>query len=108
MIDAIPAIDHGRAGRRRRRPAKVHADKGYDVRPCRRARAARGIKHRIVRVGVESKTRMGSHRCVVERTFDWLAQYRRLSVRYERRADLHRALLTLGCSLICWKWLIEL
>jgi hypothetical protein len=23
-------------------------------------------------------------------------------VRYERRADIHQAFLTLGCSLICW------
>lgn len=103
MLDAVPALGSGRAGRPRRRPAKVHADKGYDYARCRRACRARHIKHRIARVGVESKTRLGVHRWVVERTFAWLAQYRRLSVRYERRADIHRALLTLGCSLICWK-----
>ncbi|MDP9486386.1 MAG: IS5/IS1182 family transposase, partial [Actinomycetota bacterium] len=30
-----------------------------------------------------------------------LARYRRLAVRYERRADIHEAFLRLGCSLIC-------
>jgi transposase len=30
----------------------------------------------------------------------WLARYRRLSVRYERRDDIHEAFLHLGCSLI--------
>jgi transposase len=29
---------------------------------------------------------------VVERTFAWLDRFRRLTVRYERRADLHLAL----------------
>jgi len=59
-------------------------------------------------VGIESKARLGRHRWVVERTFAWLAQYRRLSVRYERRADIHCAFLTLGCSVICWKRLTAL
>jgi hypothetical protein len=29
----------------------------------------------------------------VERTFAWLSQFRRLRIRYERRADIHEALL---------------
>jgi transposase len=38
---------------------------------------------------------------VVERTtLAWLARYRRLSIRYERRADIHEAFLHLGCSLV--------
>ena len=40
---------------------------------------------------------------VVERTLAWLNRYRRLTVRYERRADIHDAFLTLGCALICFK-----
>jgi DDE family transposase len=39
---------------------------------------------------------------VVERTFAWLNQFRRLRVRYEKRADMHEAFLSLGCALICW------
>ncbi len=30
-------------------------------------------------------------RWVVERTFAWLNQFRRLRVRYEKRADIHEA-----------------
>jgi transposase len=37
----------------------------------------------------------------VERTLSWLNRYRRLRVRYERRADIHQAFLSLGCALIC-------
>ena len=42
---------------------------------------------------------------VVERTLAWLNRYRRLKVRYERRADVHQAFLGLGCALICWNHL---
>jgi transposase len=40
---------------------------------------------------------------VVERTFAWLDQFRRLRVRYDRRVDIHEAFLSLGCTLICWQ-----
>ena len=40
---------------------------------------------------------------VVERTFAWLNQFRRLRVRHDTRADIHEALLPLGCALICWR-----
>jgi hypothetical protein len=36
----------------------------------------------------------------VERTFAWLSQFRRLRVRYDKRADIHEAFLSLGCALI--------
>jgi transposase len=37
---------------------------------------------------------------VVERTLSWLNRFRRLKIRYERRADIHLAFLQLGCALI--------
>jgi hypothetical protein len=37
--------------------------------------------------------------------FAWLNRLRRLRVRYEKRADIHEAILALGCVLICWKFL---
>lgn len=44
-------------------------------------------------------------RWVVERSIAWLHNFRRLAVRYERRHDIHQALLTLGTILICWNCL---
>jgi transposase len=44
-------------------------------------------------------------RWVVERTLAWLHRFRHLALRYERRADIHEALLTLGCALIAWNYL---
>jgi IS5 family transposase len=100
-LDAIPPIS-GLQGRPRRRPAKLHADKGYDFPRCRTACRKRGITPRIARRGIESSEKLGRHRWVVERTLAWLARFRRLVVRYERRADIHRAFLVLACALICW------
>ena len=40
---------------------------------------------------------------MVERTFAWLNQFRRLRVRYDKRADIHEAFLSLGCVWICWQ-----
>ena len=106
-LDAVPALrlPHGQRGRPRKRPAKLHADKGYDYPRCRAACRQRGIAPRIARRGVESSERLGRHRWVVERTLAWLNRFRRLTVRYERRADLHQAFLSLGCALICWRFL---
>jgi hypothetical protein len=40
---------------------------------------------------------------VVERSLAWLVGYRRLQVRYERRADILLGFLQLACALICLK-----
>ena len=100
LIDAVPPIRRP-AGQRRKRPAKLHADKAYDSRRCRRALTRRRIKVRIARKGIDSSERLGRHRWAVERTLAWLSQFRRLTIRYERRQDIHEALVSLGCSLIC-------
>jgi transposase len=102
LLEAIPPIKQPH-GRRRRRPAKLHADKAYDIPRCRRALSQRHIRIRIARKGIDSSQRLGRHRWVVERTLAWLNHFRRLRVRDERRADIHDAFLTLGCALICFK-----
>ena len=101
LVDAIRPIRRPR-GRPRKRPIKLHADKAYDLPRCRRALHRRRIKVRIARKGVESSTRLGRHRWVVERTLAWLNHYWRLTVRYERRQDIHEAFLSLGCALTCF------
>jgi transposase len=101
LLDAIPPIKQPN-GRRRKRPDKLHADKASDIPRCRQALTKRHIQVRIARKGVDSSQRLGRHRWVVERTLAWLNRFRRLTVRYERRADIHQAFLTLGCALICF------
>jgi transposase len=93
-VDAISPIRKPRRSRPRKRPMKLRADKAYDFARCREALRKRGIKARIARRGIDSSERLGRHRWVVERTLTWLARYRRLAVRYERRDDIHEALST--------------
>jgi transposase len=104
LLDAIKPIKRPR-GRPRKRPEKLHADKAYDDKKCARALKKRSIKRRIARKKVESSEKLGRHRWVVERTLAWIAKYRRLTIRYERRDDIHEAFLVLGCSLICFNHL---
>ena len=104
LLDAIEPIK-GPRGRPRTRPKKVHGDKAYEAKHCRDYLRRRGISGRIARKGIESKERLGRYRWVVERTQAWLSRFRRLDVRYERRSDIHRAFLDLGCALICWNFL---
>jgi transposase len=104
MLDAIPALKRRGRGRPRRRPDKAHADKAYDHRKCRRACRQRGIKSRIARRGIESKTRLGRHRWVIERTFAWLNRQRHLLIRFDRRAKHYEGFLQLACALICWNY----
>jgi hypothetical protein len=40
---------------------------------------------------------------MVERTVDWLNQFRRLRVRYEKQADIHECFLALERALIWWR-----
>lgn len=107
MVDAIPPIRQS-IGRPRKRPAKLHADKGYDYARCRSALRKRRIGDRIARKGIETSDRLGRRRWVVERTIAWFSRYRRLTIRYDRRADIHTAFTTLAAALItmrfCSRW----
>ena len=47
----------------------------------------------------------GTQRWVVERTFAWLHNFRRLRIRYERDGELHLAFMQLGCAVICQRML---
>ena len=56
---------------------------------------------------MESSQRLGRHRYVAERSLAWLVGYRRLQVRYERRAEVLLGFLCLACALICLKQLTQ-
>jgi IS5 family transposase len=112
VLAAIPPIRQpfGRRGRPRWRPAKLHADKGYDKPHCRRYCWQHHIGCRIARIGVESSERLGRHRWAGalwahERTGAWYNRFRRLRVRDERRADIHAAFLALATALILFSYL---
>jgi transposase len=86
MVDDIPPVRTG-SGRRRHRPGKLDADKGYDSRANRAWLRRRGITARIARRGIESSTRLGRYRWRVERALSWLSCWRRLQVRWDRGSE---------------------
>jgi transposase len=100
LVDAIPPV-RGKRGRPRRRPQRAQGDRAYDSQPHRQELRRRHIAPVLARRKVPHGSGLGVHRWVVERSLSWLHQFRRLRVRYERRADIHEAFLTLGCIVIC-------
>jgi TrwC relaxase/DDE family transposase len=58
LVQPIPAV-RSRRGPRRRRPARLHADKGYDYPQLRARLRRRRITPRIARRGVENSIRLG-------------------------------------------------
>lgn len=100
LLNAIPRV-RGVRGRPRNRPRRLFADRGYDYDKYRRLIRARGITPKIARKDTSHGSGLGKTRWVVERTFAWLHQFKRLRISYEIRADLHLGLLQLACSIIC-------
>jgi transposase len=102
LVDAIPPIKRP-AGGRRKRPDAAFADRAYDAEEkIRVPLRERGIRPFIAKRNTEHGSGLGVHRCVVEWVFSWLFKFRRLRVRYEKRADIHTAFLIIGCLVICW------
>jgi IS5 family transposase len=102
VMDDVPPI-RTPAGRRRTRPAKIHADKGYDSHANRIYLRRRGIRPRIARRGVESSARFGHHRWKVERSLSWLSCWRRLAVRWDRDSGRWFAFVLLACAVVCFQ-----
>jgi transposase len=106
MLEPLPDAIAPRAGQARQAASsarKVACRQGYDYARRRRAGTKRRIKHRIARKGIESSGHLGKHRWVAEPTFAWLPRFRRLTVRYERRADIHVAFTIPACTIICFR-----
>ena len=91
----------GKRGRPKRRPAVVVGDRGYQWQAASDQLRRKKIRPLIAKQRTEHGSGLGKQRWVVERTLSWLHQHRRLRIRYERRADIHEAFVSIACSLIC-------
>jgi transposase len=107
LLHAIPKV-RGKRGRPRQRPDVVPADRGYGHDKYRRLVRELQIRPLIARRGTGHGSGLGKHRYVVEQTFALLHAFRRLRIRWEIRADIHQAFLSLACALICWRRLTSL
>lgn len=104
LIDAIGPVA-GKRGRPRQRPDALYGDRAYDHGKHRRVLRQRRVKPIIARRGELHGSGLGRVRWVVERTFSWLHNLRRLRIRYECSGALHLAFLQLGAAVICQRLL---
>ena len=104
LVDGLGPV-RGKPGRPRQRPNELLADRGYDHDKYRRELWRRGVKPTIARRQSGHGSGLGKRRWVVERTFAWLHNFRRLRTRYERLAEIHQAFISLACAVICQRYL---
>jgi transposase len=102
LVDAIPPVA-GTVGAPLRKPGVVLADRGYDSNPHRMALSCRNIGTRIGRRRTPHGSGLGADRYVVERSLACLHQFRRMRTRFERRDDIHEALMSAAMSMMCWR-----
>ena len=95
------------AGRPRRRPTKLHLDKGPTTHAAGGRCAGAGSPPRIARRDIESSGRLGRHRYVVEGSLAWLVGRPRVQVRDQRHADILLGFVHLTCALSYHKSLNE-
>lgn len=90
------------------RPQGLCLDKGYDYPDTRRLAAEYGFELHLRTRGEEAQAKLRepgwkARRWVVERTHSWLNRFRRLLIRWDKRAANFQAHLHFACALISWQ-----
>jgi putative transposase len=102
-LDSIPVR---RPRPTRRRKQHLCGDKGYDAAAVRRSARRRRYTPHIRSRGEEQTQRRRGHRArrwVVERIHSWLNRYRRILVRWEKKAANYVGLLHLVFAHVIWR-----
>ena len=111
----LAAIRVPTRGRPRQKPERVIADKGYDSDPLRERLAHRHIEliapHRRNRRKPPTQDgralRRYRRRWIVERTFAWIGNYRRLTVRWDRSLTIYNAFFHIACFMIVLRRVVQ-
>ena len=104
LVNDVPAV-RGKLGHPKKRPSEIYADRAYDSEDVRKTLRSLKIAPYLAKRNTEHGSGLGRKRWVVERTISWLHNFRRLRVRYERRADIHLAFMTIAACVICLRFL---
>jgi putative transposase len=104
----LEAIEADRSEPADGKPQGLCLDKGYDFREVEALAEEFRFTAHIRSRGEEAKeikesARHKARRWVVERTHSWLNRFRRLLIRWEKRADTFIAMLHLACGIITWR-----
>ena len=102
-LDSVPLRRPKRSGRRQH----LCGDLGYDCELLRQRLRRRGYVPHIKSRGQEQAEKRSrgkrARRWVVERIASWLNRYRRILVRWEKKADNYQALLHFVFAHILWR-----
>jgi transposase len=107
LLDQIPPLVGPTGGRPRCKPVAVVGDAAYGSRANCDGAKRRGIVPLLAMPKRAHGSGLGVVRWPVENIMARLNAFRRLRVRYERRADIHLALLYLACAVITWQKLLK-
>ena len=107
-FDASATFEGMRAAKpTRRRPQHLCVDKGYAGKAAEKQMRDRGYTPHVPAKGTlkaaRHRPRGKARRWVVERTHSWMNNFRKLRVRYEKKAANFEGLLHLATALICWR-----
>lgn len=106
LAQTLDAIVVPRPKPTKRRPQNLCVDKGYAGKPAEKQIRERGYIPHVPKKGMPQarhKRKGSARRWVVERTHSWMNNYRKLRVRYEKKAANFEALLQLAIAIICWR-----
>jgi transposase len=95
LFNKLPEVA-GKVGHPRRKPDSLPGDLAYDSEAHRQGLQRIGVEPVLPEKGIDDQAGPGETRWPVERTLSWLHRNRRLRIRYERRPEIHQALLTLA------------
>ncbi len=104
----LESIETKRPRPTRKKPQGLCLDKGYDFDEVRELVKAFGFTAHIRSRGEEAKAikdeaGFKARRWVVERTHSWLNRFRRILIRWEKRADCYLAMLHFALGIITWR-----
>lgn len=117
ISNAQPVLERvripGHLGRPRKRCRQLIADKGYDAEHLRKYCDRHQILSVIPKRSMNRKPRPGrprefdkstyQQRNVIERVFGWLKEKRRIGTRYEKLATSFSAMITVACTILCFR-----
>lgn len=106
--DTIESIPITRPRPTRNEPQGMCLDKGYDYGEVDALLDEFRFTGHIARRGqktrkIKRRARRKARRWVVERTHSWMNRFRRILVRWEKRADTYIAMLHLSFAIITWR-----
>ena len=109
LVEAtIESIPVERPKPTRRRPQGMCMDKGYDYDDTRELLREFGFTAHVLARGEEAQkikksAQYKARRWVVERAHSWLNRFRRILIRWEKKAENYIGLLHLACGVITWR-----